>query len=325
MAVGRAATVALTALVAAVLCGVGAANTATPGQLAAKARLVDTFRGKPDPVLVGPLSRAPLTKRVSSIGGLLDVVYTEEDGTRYRDNGNYVDLTGQTQMGAGLSLRDAIAPLVESVQPSNLGRELFRSPTVSFLYERGWRQQFNVNGFPGIDKEFDEVMSFFGPRAEGGTILDMSCGSGLMTRRLVASDKFARVIGADYSESMLRETAARFRSSRISLPDLVRCDVAALPMADSSVDAVHAGAAMHCWPDAEKAVVELCRVLVDEGPMFATTFLASARLPSQQGRGARGFRVFKEDELLRIFEEAGFRSVDVRKEGLACAIIKATK
>ncbi|CDP12319.1 unnamed protein product [Coffea canephora] len=33
------------------------------------------------------------------------------------------------------------------------GTELFRSPLVSFLYERGWRQNFNCSGFPGPNKE----------------------------------------------------------------------------------------------------------------------------------------------------------------------------
>jgi len=28
-----------------------------------------------------------------------------------------------------------------------------RSPLVSFLYERGWRQNFNQSGFPGPDEE----------------------------------------------------------------------------------------------------------------------------------------------------------------------------
>lgn len=28
-----------------------------------------------------------------------------------------------------------------------------RSPFVSFLYERGWRQNFNRSGFPGPDEE----------------------------------------------------------------------------------------------------------------------------------------------------------------------------
>lgn len=33
----------------------------------------------------------------------------------------------------------------------------FQTPLVSWLYERGWRQGFNANGFPGIDEEFRQV------------------------------------------------------------------------------------------------------------------------------------------------------------------------
>jgi hypothetical protein len=41
--------------------------------------------------------------------------------------------------------------------------ELFRSPLVSFVYERGWRQNFSIYGFPGPDEEvfFFTTLLFF--------------------------------------------------------------------------------------------------------------------------------------------------------------------
>jgi len=36
---------------------------------------------------------------------------------------------------------------------------------------------------------------------------------------------------------------------------LVRADVSRLPFASGSVDAVHAGAALHCWPSPSNAVI----------------------------------------------------------------------
>ena len=39
--------------------------------------------------------------------------------------------------------------------------ELFRSPLVSFLYERGWRQNFNRSGFPGRDEEVHFLAASF--------------------------------------------------------------------------------------------------------------------------------------------------------------------
>lgn len=38
------------------------------------------------------------------------------------------------------------------------GQELFRSPLISFVYERGWRQGFSWAGFPGVDKEYEMAM-----------------------------------------------------------------------------------------------------------------------------------------------------------------------
>ena len=117
--------------------------------------------------------------------------------------------------------------------------QFFRTPAMAFLYERGWRQNFNAAGFPGIDKEFAEAAEFFAPCADGGVVVDLSCGSGLMTRRLCRSGRYRRVLGLDYSEAMLGETSRRFDAEgapRDALT-LVRADAARLH-AQSAVWAV---------------------------------------------------------------------------------------
>lgn len=59
---------------------------------------------------------------------------------------------------------------------------LFTNPSVSFAYERGWRQGFASAGFPGADKEAELAMEYFAPavaRAEGSNVvIDMSCATG---------------------------------------------------------------------------------------------------------------------------------------------------
>ena len=60
-----------------------------------------------------------------------------------------------------------------------LRQELFRTPLVSFLYERGWRNSFAQAGFPGIEKEYELAMEFF-ENARGKTVMDLSCGSGAL-------------------------------------------------------------------------------------------------------------------------------------------------
>jgi ubiquinone/menaquinone biosynthesis C-methylase UbiE len=177
---------------------------------------------------------------------------------------------------------------------------LFTNPSVSFAYERGWRQGFASAGFPGPDKEAELAMEYFAPavaRAEGTNVLiDMSCATGksavlyirvkprgystfsletwkgLFTRRFTKSGKYDRVIGCDYSDSMLSEARRRIRADPSLSPqrrktqlDLVRCDVGRIPMKTNSVDAFHAGAAMHCWPELPLAASEIHRVLKPGG------------------------------------------------------------
>ncbi|KAK1400722.1 hypothetical protein POM88_000327 [Heracleum sosnowskyi] len=79
----------------------------------------------------------------------------------------------------------------------------FRSPLVSFLYERSWRQNFNRAGFPRPDEEM--AHDFFRP-AEGGILVDVSCGSGLFSRKFAKSEVYSKVIALDFSENMLRQS-----------------------------------------------------------------------------------------------------------------------
>ncbi|CAI9116320.1 OLC1v1017433C1 [Oldenlandia corymbosa var. corymbosa] len=154
--------------------------------------------------------------------------------------------------------------------------ELFRLPLVSFLYERGWRQSFNIwGGFPGAQKEFELMKDYLNP-VSGGKIVDASCGSGLFSRLFAKSGLFSLVVALDFSEAMLRQ-CSEFIKQDEDLPKeniiLVRADISRLPFASGSVDAVHAGAALHCWPSPSAAVAEISRVLRPGGVFVATTYI----------------------------------------------------
>lgn len=154
--------------------------------------------------------------------------------------------------------------------------EIFRTPVVSFLYERGWRQTFSVlGGFPGAGKEFEIMKDYLKP-VLGGNIVDASCGSGLFSRLFAKSGLFSLVVALDFSENMLQE-CFKFIKEEENFPVenfiLVRADISRLPFATSSIDAVHAGAALHCWPSPSAAVAEISRVLRPGGVFVATTYI----------------------------------------------------
>lgn len=221
-------------------------------------------------------------------------------------------------------------------------RDLFTSPTVSFAYERGWRQGFRQAGFPGPDKEAAMAMDYFDvPMASSPdrVLVDMSCATGLFTRRFAASGKYKRVLGCDYSESMLTEARRRIQSDRDlrnlekTRLDLVRLDVGQIPMKGASLDALHAGAAMHCWPELTEAVSEIYRVLKPGGRYFATTFLSSYFRTLQLNDGVSGpsrqaFQYFEStDQLRSLLESGGFEREKILIEvlGNACVVIRCEK
>ncbi|KAI8003541.1 putative methyltransferase [Camellia lanceoleosa] len=153
--------------------------------------------------------------------------------------------------------------------------EFFRFPLISFLYERGWRQSFSLGGFPDQEKEFELIKDHLKP-VLGGNIVDASCGSGLFSRLFAKSGLFSLVVALDFSENMLQQCHEYVKQEE-NFPKenlmLVRADISRLPFASSSIDAVHAGAALHCWPSPSTAVAEISRILRPGGVFVATTYV----------------------------------------------------
>lgn len=80
-----------------------------------------------------------------------------------------------------------------------------------------WNLGLHLGTYPtlvdaGEQQEFDMAMDLLQP-ANGEILLDMSCGSGLFSRRFATSGRFKGVIAADYSESMLKQVRETFESS----------------------------------------------------------------------------------------------------------------
>ncbi|KAL7085542.1 hypothetical protein ACP275_14G287100 [Erythranthe tilingii] len=143
-------------------------------------------------------------------------------------------------------------------EPMPASTELFRFPLVSFLYERGWRQSFSIwGGFPGPEKEFELIKDYLKP-VLGGSIIDASCGSGMFSRLFAKSGLFSLVVALDFSETMLQQCYDFIKQDKNFPQD---------------VDAVHAGAALHCWPSPSSAVAEISRVLKPGGMFVATTYI----------------------------------------------------
>ena len=106
--------------------------------------------------------------------------------------------------------------------------------------------------------------------------MDVSCGSGLFTRRFLSCGKFPQVLATDYSDSMMAQTLEYVRADKSLDPTrltLVKADIHRLPFQTDSVPAIHAGAAIHCWQTPSVAMSEISRILKPGGTFVGSTFL----------------------------------------------------
>jgi ubiquinone/menaquinone biosynthesis C-methylase UbiE len=143
----------------------------------------------------------------------------------------------------------------------------------------------------------------FAPRR----VLDVGCGTGLLATRLRAELPAAAIAGCDFSGGMLQR--ARERDAAVGW---IRGDAQRLPLRDSSVDAIVSTEAFHWFPDKERALAEIFRVLVPGGRLLVaivntpnvavrTIFQLASRVAGQP------FDWPTRDEMRALCERAGLR------------------
>ena len=141
------------------------------------------------------------------------------------------------------------------------------------------------------DAGYREVIARLGP----GVVVDIGCGIGAETERLVGPDRL--VIGADHSADTVG-LATRTYASTAGL-DFVASDGAALGLRDRSVDYAVSSHIIEHFVMPENHAAELARVCSDDGAAFVIT-------PNRPADFENPFHVylFEADELaslLRLF------------------------
>jgi SAM-dependent methyltransferase len=206
----------------------------------------------------------------------------------------------------------------EPSSPSGVGPRLMHSALLARVYESFWRPMFvSVLGAKRADlnREFRRVRRGLEP-AMGDWISDLSCGPGVMGRRLADCGAYQGVIGLDLSHVMLMQAATHAAVEGTRDFQLIRADITHQPFLDDSLGGAHAGAALHLWPDVPGALKETARTLRPGGAFVASTFFASHRPLVSVGQRLAGrsitTRFFVEKDLRHTLEWAGF--VDVRIE-----------
>ena len=114
---------------------------------------------------------------------------------------------------------------------------------------------------------YEMMYEMIRPVVRHKTVLELATGTGLIAKNIV--NAAAHIEATDASAEMILEAKRDNRSAKLhfSVQDMLR-----LPYADNSFDVVIVSNALHIVPQPEKALVEIQRVLKEDGVLIAPTF-----------------------------------------------------
>ena len=114
---------------------------------------------------------------------------------------------------------------------------------------------------------YDEMYAMIQPVVKAKTVLELATSTGLIAKHIV--NAAAHIEATDASAEMIAEAKRDNHSAKLhfSVQDMFR-----LPYANQSFDVVIVSNALHIVPQPEKALIEIKRVLKDDGTLIAPTF-----------------------------------------------------
>ncbi len=150
------------------------------------------------------------------------------------------------------------------------------------------------------------------------TVVDLGCGTGQLTQRMIGRFPDANIIGVDFSGGMLTEAADRLRRAGSDDRRLVRADALQLPFAASSVDLVVCTESFHWYRDPAGALNELARVVNPGGRLLiasiaTATDVGDRLLTRATGAAGRTVRALPPHRMRQLLASAGFDVIAQRR------------
>jgi len=117
--------------------------------------------------------------------------------------------------------------------------------------------------------------------APAGPVLDLATGTGDLALAIRRARRAGVVVGADFSEAMLREAAVKLRRSGAGVP-LLAADALALPFRDRTFAAVTSAFLLRNLADLTRGIAEMRRV-TRPGGLVVTLEITRPRIPGWDG------------------------------------------
>ncbi len=193
-----------------------------------------------------------------------------------------------------------------------------RTGRLASLFDR-WSVQYDRRGLQRSTYRpvHDAVLA----RLQGidpSVVVDLGCGTGQLTQRLVGTFPAAAIVGVDLSDGMLARAAGRLATAGDGATGLVQADAEQLPFAVSSVDVVVCTESFHWYRDQAQALNELARVLRPGGRLLIASIATMTGVGDRLLTGATvsagtAIRAHPPHHLREMISRAGFEVIYQRR------------
>lgn len=176
------------------------------------------------------------------------------------------------------------------------------------------RERLQQSTYAPIHDEVLRRLAEAGP----GRILDLGCGTGQLTKRMIDTFPGAGVVGADLSPGMLTKAADRLSAERTGGAVLVRSDAQRLPFAANSFDVITCTESFHWYADQAATMESLRDLLVPGGRLLLASVATVTGIGEDVIRfvsqlGGTPIRALTADHMRGVVDRAGLVVVDQRR------------
>lgn len=157
----------------------------------------------------------------------------------------------------------------------------------------------------------DAILDRISP-LEPAVVVDLGCGTGQLTRRLVETFPTATVVGADLSSGMLeRALKAETDAGQPLIANYAQANAEQLPLAPGSADIVVCTESFHWYDDQPAALEGLHELLRPGGRLLiasiaAVTGVGNEALRQASSLAGQPIRALPKRKMRRMVEDAGF-------------------
>ena len=140
------------------------------------------------------------------------------------------------------------------------------------------------------------------------SLLDIGCGAGGNIVRIQKLHPTIKISGMDYSPLCVEKSKVYTSKHHVN-SDIKYGDVMCMPYNDASFDMVTTFESIYFWTDPVKALVEIKRVLKNEGKALIVCEMTDPIKDKKWSSKYDDMKIYTTDELMKMAEVAGFKNI----------------